>query len=279
MIRDKIIIGFFLLVLAPHVDAAFWVIDFKGPPSGYTIERGDARVPLEKLMILQGGDNVIVNDAAGEITLVDQANTHHILSASDSPFSVPKSEPSPGLLSNVREWVSSWWSTRGNQSTTTTAAVSKGGLDPVFVGNTNDMAMLLAGDRRLHVSWRGGIAPFDLRLTTATGEVIVGLSDLDDFAAELPEVSLLPGGYLLKVSGGGPPDTHALSVVHKDRLPDTAQQILALDIPDEIRFGYLAWFLSTEDSWRFEALQLARTHNLEQLVYTLEGGRQSKLEE
>jgi len=273
MVRNNFIIGIFLLGLAPAVDAAFWVIDFKGSPDGYAIARGDAEVPLEKLMILHGGDTVIVNDAAGEITLVDQANTRHVLSANESPFSVPDSEPSPGLLSNVRDWVASWWNTRGNQSTTTTAAVSKGGLDPVFVGNTNGAAMVLSGTRRLHVSWSGGIAPFDLRLAAATGEMLVELSNVDEFAAALPEVSLLPGSYSLQVSGGGTPDILTLSVVHKDRLPDTAQQILALDVPDEIRFGYLALFLSTEDSWRFEALQLAHTNNLEQLVYTLENGR------
>ncbi len=273
MVRNNFIIGVLLLGLASVVDAAFWVIDFRGPPTGYAIERGHAEVPLEKLMLLHGGDVVIVNDSAGEITLVDQANTRHVLSADESPFSVPESEPSPGLLSNVRAWVESWWNTRGNQSTTTTTAVSKGGLDPVFVGNTNHMAKLLSGDRRLQVSWRGGIAPFDLRLASATGETLAELSSLNESAAALPEVSLLPGRYSLQVSGGGAPDSVILSVVRKDQLPDTAQQILALDVPDEVRFGYLALFLSTEDSWRFEALQLAHTYNLEQLVYTLENGR------
>ena len=273
MVRNNFIIGIFLLGLAPNVDAAFWVVDFKGSPEGYAIERGNAEVPLEKLMLLHGGDLVIVHDAAGEVTLVDQANTHHILSANDSPFSVPESEPSPRLLSNVRDWVASWWNTRGSQSTTTTAAISKGGLDPVFVGNMHDTAMVLSGTRGLRVSWRGGIAPFDLQLASSTGGVLAELSGLDEFAAALPNVSLRPGSYSLRVSGGGVPDVLSLSVVREDQLPDTAQRILALNVPDQVRFGYLALFLSTEDSWRFEALQLAHRYDLEQLVDTLENDR------
>jgi hypothetical protein len=271
--RTVILLGIFLPGLVPAANAALWVIDFEGPPSGYVIERGDVEVPLEKLTLLKGGDVITVKEAAGGITLVDQANTRHVLTAGDSPYSVPQSEPTPSLLLNVREWVESWWNTRGNQSTTTTAAVSKGGLDPVFTGAVNGQAMLLSGARRLRVSWRGGIAPFDLRLATARGETLAEVSSLDEFAAALPELSLRPGSYTLQVSGGGAPELLALAVVDEDHLPDTARQILALDVPDEIRFGYLALYLSTEDSWRFEALQLAHRYDLEVLVYTLEHGR------
>ena len=261
------------LAFAPATFAAYWVIDFEGTASGYVLQRGGAEIPLEKLMVLHSGDVLIASGEAGTITIVDQANKRHILTAGDPPFVVPDSEPVPSLLSNIHAWVRSWWDTRGDQTTRTTAAVSKGDLDPVITGVVNRESMLLAGTRRLCVAWRGGIAPFELRLVSASGKVLVELSDVDRSPIRMSEVSLQPGVYSLQLSDGGATDELTLSVVPEEHLPDTAREILAVDIPDDVRLSYLALFLSTEDAWCFEALQLAYEYDVWQLVDRLENER------
>lgn len=273
MCRFRLGIACIFLAVAPATFAAYWVIDFEGAASDYVVRRGGAEIPLEKLMVLDSGDVLIIRSEAGTITLVDQANTRHILTAGDPPFVVPDSEPLPGLLSNIREWVRSWWNTRGNQTTRTTAAVSKGDLDPVITGTVNRESMLLAGTRRLYVAWNGGIAPFELRLVSASGQVLVELFDIHQSSIRMPEVSLQPGVYSLQISAGGARNELTLSAVPEEHLPDTAREILAVDIPEDIRRSYLALFLSTEDAWRFEALQLAYEHDLWQLVDRLENER------
>lgn len=133
--------------------------------------------------------------------------------------------------------------------------------------------MLLAGTRRLYVAWNGGIAPFELRLVSASGQVLVELFDIHQSSIRMPEVSLQPGVYSLQISAGGARNELTLSAVPEEHLPDTAREILAVDIPEDIRRSYLALFLSTEDAWRFEALQLAYEHDLWQLVDRLENER------
>ena len=91
--------------------------------------------------------------------------------------------------------------------------------------------MLLADTRRLCVAWRGGIAPFELRLVSASGQVPVELFEIHRTPIRMPEESLQPGVYSLQISDVGANDELTLSAVPEEHLPDTAREILAVDIP------------------------------------------------
>ncbi len=60
--------------------------------------------------------------------------------------------------------------------------------------------------------------------------------------------------------------------VDGEQLPKPAAAILNLDVPDKVRFGYLAMLLSTQWHWRFEALQLAHEFELSRLKLDLLAG-------
>ncbi len=253
--------------------AAYWVIDFKGAQSDYVVRRDGAEIPIERLMLLHDADEITVIASDGAITIDGKTDSRRIVTASESPFVVPASSPPPGLIGNIRGWVESWWSTRGSQSATTTTAVAKGDLDPVLSHVTSDEVRLLAGVRDIYVSWRGGLGSFDVEVADSAGDNVAEVGDVADFEVVVPDVELRPGTYELRVSDGGSPAIARVVVVEKGQLPARAREILALQVPDEVRFGYLALYLSTDDAWRFEALQLARRYNLDALIDTLESDR------
>jgi hypothetical protein len=152
------------------------------------------------------------------------------------------------------------------------AAVSKGGLEPEILVATSGDNFLLSGIREIHLAWRGGIGPFDLSIMSESGELLGRRTGISSFSASLPEVALQEGQYNMKVAAGGAETNIILTVVGRRQLPDTAEAILNLDLPDEIRFGHLAILLSAYSHWRFEALLLAHNYNLAQLELDLLSG-------
>jgi hypothetical protein len=204
--------------------------------------------------------------------LVDDNNEYRNLARSDTPFVVPESKSPPQLLVNVRSWLSSWWSTRGNQNTSSMAAVSRGGLEPAISAPAAEINFLLSGARTLHVAWQGGIEPFEITLFSGTGEILVHEADLSGNEAILPDVILHNGQYRLQVSAGDADNSVALDVVEKDRLPEAAHAILNLDVPAEIGYGHVAMILSAYENWRFEAFQIANQYKLTQLTLDLRTG-------
>jgi hypothetical protein len=152
------------------------------------------------------------------------------------------------------------------------AAVSKGGLEPEILVATSGDNFLLSGIREIHLSWRGGIGPFDLSIVSESGELLGRRTGISSFGASLPEVPLGDGQYNMKVAAGAAETNIALTAVGRKQLPDPAEAILNLDLPDKIRFGHLAMLLSAYSDWRFEALQLAHSYNLTQLELDLLSG-------
>ena len=273
MYRIPTCVTIFLLLFTKAANAGYWVSSFTESASQYRIIRESETISIEQLMLLQSGDTVIINDPDGQVVLVNERNEQRILTAGDSPFEVAESGSPPQLLINVRDWVASWWSTRGNQSTSTMAAVSKGGLEPEISGAMSGLNFLLSGPRDLHLVWSGGLPPFDVWLTSESGESMGHLTGVTDYATSLPEVDLQDGQrYFFHVTSGDADSVLDVAAVGRKQLPKSAAAILDLDVPDEVRFGYLAMLLSTQWHWRFEALQLAHEFKLSRLELDLLAG-------
>ena len=273
MCRILTSIAFVLLLFATAANAGYWVSNFKDSASRYRIIRESETISIEQLMLLHAGDTVIIDDPHGQIILVDESNKHRTLTAENSPFVVADSSSPPRLLINVRDWVASWWNTRGNQSTSTMAAVSRGGLEPEIKGATSGMNFLLSGRRDLHIAWGGGLPPFDVRLMSESGNLMGHLAGIADYAISLPQVELQDGQrYFLHVASGDAKGVMDVTALGTEQLPKPAAAILNLDAPDEVRFGYLAMLLSTQWQWRFEALQLAHEYDLSRLELDLLAG-------
>ncbi len=261
-----------LLLSGTAAYGSYWVSEFEGSAEQYKVVRDNETISIAQLMLLQSNDKIIIDSPGGRLLVVDERNQHHELTPENTPFVVPESKAPPQLLINVRNWVASWWNTRGNQSTSTMAAVSKGGLDPEILVATSGDNFLLSGIREIHVAWRGGIRPFDLSILSESGKLLGRRTGISSFAASLSDVALEDGQYNMKVAAGVAETNIALTAVGREQLPDPAEAILSLDLPDEIRFGHLAMLLSAYSHWRFEALQLAHSYNLTQLELDLVSG-------
>jgi len=261
-----------LLLYGTTAYGSYWVSEFEGSAEQYKVVRGNETIAIAQLMLLQSDDKIIIDSPGGRLLVVDERNERYELTAENTPFVIPESESPPQLLTNVRNWVASWWNTRGNQSTSTMAAVSKGGLEPEILVATSGDNFLLSGIREIHLAWRGGIGPFDLSIVSESGEFLGRRTGISSFGAFLPEVALQDGQYNMKVAAGGAETNITLLAVGREQLPDPAEAILNLDLPDEIRFGHLAMLLSAYSHWRFEALQLAHSYNLTQLELDLLSG-------
>jgi hypothetical protein len=262
-----------LLLAASISEASFWISEFTGQPADYRLERGDTTMRPAQLMLLQAGDVIFVDDEEGRIVLLNERNERIALTRIQSPFRVPESREPPGLLANIGNWVVGWWNTRASQSSVTVSAVSRGELDPTLLVAAPVGSRLLAGTRAIRVTWQGGSPPFSVQIKSVAGELLAESQNVPDYAVTLPGC-LLPEGTELEllIRGAVGESTTRISVVSDAELPLSAQSVIDLDVPDEIRFGHMALLLSGYANWRFEAQQLAHTYELRELEQRLLDG-------
>lgn len=270
MTSRRTITAILLLFCSSSASAGLWVSEFTGSADNYRIERDGERIPLQQLMLLQAGDIVYVDDDAAELIVVNEHNESIALTHRVSPFVVPESAAPPSLLVNIGNWMTSWWQTRANQSSTTLVAVSKGMLDPTALVAVPSENFLLNGSRQIFVAWTGGSSPFEVQLTTTSGDVIAQATHITEYGITLPQSNLDSGQQIeLRITDALGLSVVPITVVDENQLPVPARSIVELEVPDAIRFGNLALILSGFENWRFEALQLARAYKLRDLERSL----------
>ena len=266
----RTITAIFLLLCLSNASASFWVSEFTGSADGYRIERDGERILLQQLMLLQVGDTIHIDDDAAELIVINEHNESMALTRNVSPFVVPESAAPPSLLVNIGNWMTSWWQTRADQSSTTLVAVSKGMLDPTPLVAVPSENFLLNGHREIFVAWTGGGSPFDVQLTTTSGEVIAQATHITEYGVTLPPCKLDPGQRIeLRITDALGLSVVPLMIVDENQLPVPARSLIELEVPDAIRFGNLALILSGFENWRFEALQIARAYKLRDLEQSL----------
>jgi len=270
MTSRRMITAIFLLLCLSSANASFWVSEFTGSADAYRIERDGERILLQQLMLLQAGDTIHVVDDAAELIVINEHNESIALTSDVSPFVVPESAAAPSLLVNIGNWITNWWQTRANQSSTTLVAVSKGMFDPTALVATPSDNLLLSGRREIFVAWTGGSSPFEVQLTTTSGELIARATQITEYGVTLPQCKLDSGQQIeLRISDAAGLSVVSITVVDENQLPVPARSVIELEVPDAIRFGNLALILSGFDNWRFEALQLARAYKLRDLEQSL----------
>jgi hypothetical protein len=266
----RTITAIFLLLCLSSASASFWVSEFTGSADAYRIERDGERILLQQLMLLQAGDTIHVDDDAAELIVINEHNESIALTRKVPPFVVPESAAPPSLLVNIGNWMTSWWHTRANQSSSTLVAVSKGMLDPTALVAVPGENFLLNGRREIFVAWAGGSSPFEVQLTTTSGELIAQAANITEYGVTLPQCNLDSGQRIeLRITDALGLSVVPITVVDENQLPVPARSVIELEVPDAIRFGNLALILSGFENWRFEALQIAQAYRLRDLEQSL----------
>ena len=259
-----------ILLGTSSASASYWVSEFTGSAESYRIERAGEEILLQQLMLLQTGDTVHIDDAGAELVVINEHSEHIALTHKVSPFVVPESAAAPSLLANIGNWIGSWWATRAQQSSTTLVAVSKGMLDPTALVAVQSENWLLPGRREIFIAWSGGSSPFDVKLTTPSGDIIAQATHITEYSVTQPQCNLDSGQRIeLQITDTMGHSVIPITVVDENQLPVPARSIIELEVPDAIRFGNLALILSGFENWRFEALQLARAYKLRNLEHSL----------
>jgi hypothetical protein len=117
---------------------------------------------------------------------------------------------------------------------------------------------LVAGHQTLVVAWQGGVAPFDVRLSSADdGREVAMMHRINDCAARFPSPGLKPGRYRLSVTDalGVQDEQDDLRVVLAG--PPLPTELSTADLSGEGRILYGAnWLVHVDQGrWAFEALQ------------------------
>lgn len=147
-------------VHALAIDAG-WINSFDGEHENYLIKRGNERVPVGILTVLQIGDEISVNTAQHSIELILRGGTVQV-THENSPFKIDVAHQLPeGEMSSwVKQCLDGWHEL-------THAKVDKAGKEALFMpllANVKGTAVLIAGKRLLYLQWYGGIPPYQVQI-------------------------------------------------------------------------------------------------------------------
>lgn len=262
------------------------VIGVRGEWESFAVERGEDRLAPVAYQILYEGDRVVVGDPQGEIVLRCGSRDVRVR-ASDADFVVEKIGSPPTVSENLLRWMSGFlaeWSAEAAASDATVVVV-RGRKEehwPLEVPLLTARAAFVASGRSwIALGWRGGGAPYEIRLYDPERRIVVARADsLPDAHAMLALREPLPAGSFEFeiIDRAGRYVRAPLEVVPPARLPSLPDALGGS--PDDVsRTTSAAWIASTaEGIFALEAYQLAAQLAEEhaparQLVQALRMGR------
>lgn len=168
------------------------VVNLAGLSSGYSLQRGRAELPLRIFSELRSGDRLQVRFVGGRLWSQDAAGRIDSVTNADGPVCIR----SAGRAS--------WWSnlivrigelvTR-RRDVGARSLVSRGGEFLLLPGELESgTALVSAGQRRLAVTWQGGIAPFAVEVKDARGHLLVDEASINSRLLLLSRPFLLLSG-------------------------------------------------------------------------------------
>ena len=226
---------------------------------------------------LYPGDTIKVT---GEDTLLrliteTEKNNRKSLTAHDGEYTVKSTRSS--WLKNLAAFIST--SMPGQERIVSATTRSDGkpqacSFPTISLCGSNKELKLVAGDRNLHIHWRGGEAPFRVWLRKDNQDIAPTATDAPQArSAVLNGLSLAPGDkyeLALKDKKGVEKKDAAplglsftrlesLEVVAPDALPPMPGELAAAPLPDELRqLLYAQWLAQQEGgAWLLEAQQIA----------------------
>lgn len=243
-----------------------WIDQIRGNPDEIVIQRGKSAMPAVRFQVLQEGDTVAARkDAQVEIRL-GEGKKAVTVTAANSPYRIARVGEVPGSWSRMLGWLRNMaLSSVGKgvaseerlQMAATRGAGQRSPLSaPLLVNNA---ALLMTGQRPLHLAWTGGQPPYSIRLVEmSTGRVLMEAGGLHKASARLPDVAFAPGGYQLHIGDGAESsqmlNIHVLATEELPARPSAAGDP-ALG-PEGGEFYYAAWLSTREGGkWRLEAYQ------------------------
>jgi len=259
-----------------------WVEAVTNQTGTAVIQRGSERLSVTRFQMLQAGDILsATEDARIDIRLGEGSKVLAVTTA-NSPYLIQRVGEVPGAWSKMLGWL--------REIALHKVGKGKPDVDRVAIaasrtGNTNteplSLAMfsnpeyfLLAGQRDLHLVWRGGVAPFSVRLTNKQTNALVGQqASVSARETTLTSAALDPGTYLLRVAdASGASRLMRIVVVERNAAPQTnlitGSELLAA--PQHTLANAMSLASEPNNAWLLEAYQQLFTIDLPEAIFLRE---------
>lgn len=234
-----------------------WVTKITGNPSQVKIVRNAASVVAVPFLAIENGDRIEVSggDAVIEVSFANGTTAKVI---KDRPLNVASSERVPTLGSNLMHWLLTLGKEDQKAKSTVTASARSGSDgDSLSMPLLRDSNNLVAGERNLALAWKGGKAPYALKLLRRDTRAIT--ASFDNLATNhiFEKVNVKPGQYEVVVSDASGSSWREKLIVVADRSlpepPDELKNVSASLRPTMVAY----WLASIDDgSWTLEAYTL-----------------------
>lgn len=246
------------------------------------IQRGSERLAVTRFQMLQAGDVLSATEGARIDIRLGESSKVLAVTAANSPYLIQRAGEVPGAWSKMLGWM--------RQLALHKVGKGKPEIDRVAIaasrtGNSNTEPLsiakfsnpeyfLLAGQRDLHLAWRGGVAPFSVRITNKQTNALVGQqTGISTREAVLTSASLDPGTYLLRIAeAGGAGRLMRIVVVERNAVPQAnlifGSELLAA--PQRTLANAISLASEPNNAWLFEAYQQLFTIDLPEAIFLRE---------
>lgn len=260
--------------------SALFIADISGNPQTSQIQRGDIVLPIALFMSLKEGDVLRITAKETTITLLEDdrnTTTPITLNRGNTPYTVTHVSKTKGVWDNVMQW----WHESSRPQYATVNAYSRGRKNssrtqPIkLLGlNTEGINWITLQTQQVYLTWTGGRPPFTVRLFDENNKILEE-QRTDQQAAILSSKNLkLAQHYRIAVSclqqaaNTGTAelvDEQQFTIVAEDTLPADIQQLDQLPLSIEIKTRLRLVRLAVLPEWRFQALQVAQSNEMEEI--------------
>ncbi|MEW8508451.1 MAG: hypothetical protein AB2598_17280 [Candidatus Thiodiazotropha sp.] len=155
---------------------------------------------------VRSGDLIDINSDDGEVRLRMADESIRSLTKESMPYTVDLQVKAPTVISNLMQWVGGWLTDQHDTRQKKIASLVIRGEKPrprfVFglADHEDDAAALLAHERPLFFSIKGGEPPFRLKIFSSDGQMpIIDLPELSAREIHTPSIKLAPGDYRVEI--------------------------------------------------------------------------------
>lgn len=282
------------LALVSAVQAAQeigWIDTIEGPRDQVLLLRNGKADNARLFDVVQEGDQIQIKSPAAAVKIGTGEGSGFRIDFPQSPYVMKASGKPPSIPGNLMKWLSSHFQAnekgksldRLASLSTRDVESSQGELVAPYLAKRFAMA---SGNRALYFSWKGGVAPFTVKLVNQdTGTAAFEEKKIPDRRIQTKPTTLPEGLYRLDISDTqGAVYEDLIRVVAPQQLPPAPEDIRLTTLPDRTRrLVYIAWLAAQDNGkWIIEAMQqaaeLADTYRpAGELLRTLESGQEIAL--
>jgi hypothetical protein len=238
----------------------------------------------DQLHILKA-ENKVLKNKQNSVTLIFGDNQSEKVTFENSPYSIKKRDTMPTILANIAKETTSWFKSLYQRHLEAMTVVTRKPEQPSFsipmLTPSEPHQLVAAGERALHLSWKGGRGPYWVHVFSQHNpkEPFLTEHQIQTPHVQFEKRLLTPGYYrviVISIHDGWHNAQAEFKVVElPTALQKTETEIQASTLPVEMKQTLLAAWLAQQDKgvWQFEAYQrvVGIARNYQPALLVLEG--------